>query len=191
MDTALDQELIDHCLDGRPEAFGLLVSRYQPRLYRALVHVLGSADDAQDVAQDAFLLAYQKLGTFRRQSAFYSWLFRIALNAAISNRRRVKKPMSSLEARREDTGSEPVDAHVDNQPDHALKQADQQRLVRVALAALSEEFRAPLVLKEMDGMRYEEIAEVLNCPVGTVRSRIHRGRIELRERLRVLFKSDV
>ncbi len=191
METTLDQELIEHSLSGRTEAFGLLVNRYQPRLYRALVNVLGSREDALDVSQDAFVQAYQKLSSFRGDSAFYSWLFRIAMNAAVSTRRRGRKPSASIELRRELAGEEPIDGHVDRAPEHGLEQLERQQLVQRALSSLSEEYRTPLILKEMDGMRYEEIAEVLDCPLGTVRSRIHRGRTELREKLRILLQSEV
>jgi RNA polymerase sigma-70 factor (ECF subfamily) len=185
-----DQELIQHCLAGRTDAFGLLVERYQHRLYHALVHVLGSPTDAQDVVQDAFVHALEKLKTFRGESAFYSWLFRIALNAAVSARRKTRRMSTSVEATRERIGTEPADERASSQPFHALDVADRQRLVRQALGELPEEFRTVLVLKEMDGLPYEQIAEICDCPVGTVRSRLHRARLELRGKLTGLLRRE-
>lgn len=185
-----DQELIDRCLAGRSEAFGLLVERYQHRLYGTLVHVVGSAEQARDVAQDAFLHAFEKLATFRGQSAFYSWLFRIALNAAVSARRKTSRVHKSIDATREATGDEPIDGHAGAAPWHALHVADRQQMVRKALAELPEEYRTALILKEMDELKYGEIAEILDVPIGTVRSRIHRARQELRNRLQVALQAE-
>lgn len=182
-----DQALIDECLDGHPDAFGELVLRYQDRLYNTLVGVLGSPHDARDVAQDAFVHAFRKLSTFRGQSAFYSWLFRIAMNAAISRKRKTKRIKGSLDAARENAGFEVEDESREARPDHPLELDEQRGQVRRALDQLSEEYRTVLVLKEIDGMKYEQIAEVVGCPIGTVRSRIHRARSELREKLRLLL----
>jgi RNA polymerase sigma-70 factor (ECF subfamily) len=165
-----DQTLIDQCLAGRRDAFGQLVERYQHRLYHGLWHALGSAEDAQDVAQEAFVNAFEKLSSFKGQAAFYSWLFRIALNAATSARRKTRRMTASS---------------------YAMDVSDRQRLVRQALSEMSDEFRTALVLKEMDGMSYEEIAEVVEVPLGTVRSRIHRARLELRSKLSLLLKPEL
>lgn len=192
MNELTDEQLITQSLGGEPEAFGHLVSRHQERLYRSLCHALGSRDDAFDVSQEAFLLAYKGLATYRGQSAFYSWLYRIALNVAASARRKAKLPVVSVDAQAHRDGRrvDPLDPHPDGRPDYAMEVAEHQRLVQLALSELSEEFRSALVLKEMDGLRYEEIAEVLGCPVGTVRSRIHRARQELRAKLSVLLYAE-
>lgn len=181
--TPTDEHLIAACKGGSQEAFGTLVRRYQERLYHTLAVTLGSADDARDVAQEAFILAFQKLHTFREQSAFYSWLYRIALNTAASQKRRKTRATVSLDGVREASGEEPVDRHVEQSPGYALESNERQQQVRAALAGLTEEYRAALVLKEIEGLKYEEIAERLDCPVGTVRSRIHRARLELRDKL--------
>ena len=186
-----DQTLIDHCLAGRREAFGLLVERYQNRLFHSLLHLLGSTEDAQDAAQEAFVNAFEKLGSFRGQSQFYSWLFRIAFNTAVSSKRKSRRMSVSLEARRDASGLEPSDGNPTSEPSYAMDVSDRQRLVQQALSELCEEFRTALVLKEMDGMSYEEIADVVNVPLGTVRSRIHRARLELREKLSALLRSEV
>ena len=191
MNQTPDQTLIEQCLAGRREAFGQLVDRYQNRLFHSLMHLLGSTEDAQDAAQDAFVQAFEKLASFRGQSQFYSWLFRIAFNTAVSAKRKTRRMSVSLEGRRESSGAEPSDANPSNEPSYALDVSDRQRLVRQALAELSEDFRTALVLKEMDGMSYEEIADVIEVPLGTVRSRIHRARLELRDKLSMLLKSEV
>ena len=198
MKHTTDQSLIEACLAGRREAFGQLVERYQHRLFYSLVHLLGSTEDAQDAAQDALILAFEKLGTFRGESQFYSWLFRIAYNSAVSSKRkpgsskRKTGPMSvSLEARRDASGLEPADLNPSTEPSFGLDVSDRQRLVQQALGELSEEFREAIVLKEVEQMSYEEIAEVVGIPLGTVRSRIHRARMELRQKLAGLVEAEV
>lgn len=185
-----DQELIAASLARDTVAFGELVSRYQDRLYHSLVHVVGSAEDAKDVAQEAFTLAFQKLSSFRGDAQFYSWLFRIALNASVNFRRKNRSLGQSIEATKERIGSEPSDGRSDTAPEQPLEQAERQQIVREALAQMTEEFRVPLVLAEMEEMKYDEIADLLQCPIGTVRSRIHRGRAELRDKLRRLLKNE-
>jgi RNA polymerase sigma-70 factor (ECF subfamily) len=179
-----DNALISRCRAGESAAFGLLVERYQNRLLRTLVPLLGSVHDALDAAQDAFILAYQKLDTFRGDSAFYSWLFRIAYNASMTARRKTDRlPRRSIEARQEQTGDEPLDGHPESDPSLRMVSEERQQMVRRAIAELADEFREPLVLRELEGLSYEVISELLDCPLGTVRSRIHRGRIELKARL--------
>jgi len=185
-----DQQLISECLSGCTEAFGRLVERYQQRLYGTLVHVLGSAEEAQDVAQDAFVHAFQKLETFRGQAAFYSWLYRIAMNTAVSRQRKNKRFKASVDAAKELVGTEPSDRHHGAHPSHALEQKERRHLVQEALSQLSDEFRTVLVLKEMEGLKYEEIAEIVDCPIGTVRSRIHRARLELKQKLENLRRDE-
>jgi RNA polymerase sigma-70 factor, ECF subfamily len=180
---ATDQELIDRTLRGSPEAFGHLVERYQHRLFGTLCRVTGSPEAAQDASQDAFIHAYQKLTTYRGESAFYSWLFRIALNAVASAGRREKRRFTSLDHVRETAGFEPSDDRPGSEPWQGLDTQDRQHAVQQALAGLAEEYRTALVLKEMEDFSYEQIADVLEIPIGTVRSRIHRARQDLRLRL--------
>jgi RNA polymerase sigma-70 factor (ECF subfamily) len=176
-----DVRLIDEALNGDSAAFGQLVTRYQDRLYNTVVHVVGSSDTAYDVVQDAFVQAYVKLDKFERASAFYTWLYRIAVNLAISRRRR-EKPMTSVDQVREVLGQEPTDGA--DPPAAQLEQRERACQVHQALAALSEEHRTILTLREMEDFSYEQIAEILDLPVGTIRSRLHRARMQLREQLK-------
>ncbi|REK07511.1 MAG: RNA polymerase subunit sigma-70 [Planctomycetota bacterium] len=183
-----DALLIDEALAGNSAAFGQLVTKYQDRLYNTLVHVVGSADTASDVVQDAFVQAYVKLNTFERASAFYTWLYRIAFNLAVSRRRR-EKPTVSVEHTREALGHEPLDR--DPPPESRMEQQERACQVRAALDRLSDEHRSILVLREIEGCRYEQIAEVLELPVGTIRSRLHRARLQLRDQLKDILQEDV
>lgn len=184
MDTPPDKLLIQQTLDGQREAFDQLILRYQDRLVHSLEHALGSRDDALEAAQQAFVSGWRRLETFRGDASFYSWLYRIAINAAISRKRKRRLNASSLEAFRESSGISPVDHRPEADPEHQMRQHDNVRMVRTALQEIAEEFRQALVLKEIDGFSYEEIASILDIPIGTVRSRIFRARQELSEKLR-------
>ena len=172
---------------GKSAAFGQLVLKYQDRLYNTIVHVTQSREDARDVVQDAFVHAFVKLDTLKQPSAFYTWLYRIAFNVAISHHRR-KRPMLSVEQAREATGTEPMDRGEG--PPEECDRRQQCRQVREAIARLGEEFRSVLVLREIDGCCYETIATILDIPIGTVRSRLHRARLQLRDQLKEVLTGD-
>lgn len=182
-----DSQLIDETLNGRSAAFGQLVQKYQDRLYNTVVHVVDSREDAMDVVQEAFVQAFVKLDSFERSSAFYTWLYRIAFNAAASHRRR-KKQVLSVDQARQDTGIEPIDGQLG--PGERIELDERCQQVQEAIAGLSEEHRSVLVLREIDGCCYETIAEILRLPVGTVRSRLHRARLQLRSQLKELLTID-
>lgn len=182
-----DAQLIQVTLAGNSAAFGQLVRKYQDRLYNALAHQMGSAEDARDVLQEAFVQAFLKLDSFRGQSRFYTWLYRIAFNQAISHQRRAK-PLASLDHGREQTGDEPVDRH--SPPEGRLVQQETVEQVQQALAQLDDQFRQVLVLRELEDCSYETIAEMLELPVGTVRSRLHRARMQLREKLKAVLQQE-
>lgn len=191
MSTADDQLLIEQCLAGDTQAFGELVLRYQDRIFNALVMMVSSHEDARDLAQEAFVHAFRKLSSFRGDSQFYTWLFRIAVNATISFRRKhARRKTISVEAARESSGLEPADDSPDLNPSHSLETTEQQAVVRKALSELSDDFRTALVLTEIEGMSYEEAASICECPIGTIRSRVHRARAELKEKLRILLKQE-
>ena len=182
-----DAQLIDQTLAGHSAAFGQLVRKYQDRLYNTVVHVAGNAEDARDIVQDAFVQAFVKLDTFAGSSAFYTWLYRIAFNLAATHRRR-QKPTLSVDHAREASGAEPIENG--DGPAERLERKERCRQVRHAIYQLSDEHRVVLVLREIDGCCYETIAEMLDLPVGTVRSRLHRARMQLREQLKEVLLID-
>ena len=181
--SADDSRLIADCLRGNTSAFGLLVRRYQDRLFNTVYRLVGNAEDAQDVVQEAFLSAYQSLESFKGDALFFTWLYRIAVNTAISLKRKQRVVLRLDGGRNGDAGFEPLDPSDQSQPGHALEQAEQGSRVQRALGRLSSEHRAVLVMKDMEGQKYEAMAEVLAVPIGTIRSRLHRARLELRELL--------
>ena len=181
-----DRRTIAECLAGNSTAFGTLVRRYQDRLFNAVLRVVENSEDAADVVQDAFLNAYQSLNSFKGDSEFFTWLYRIAFNAAISLRRK-RKAVVSLNGSTDEKGiAEPVDPSEYGRPGSALERSEEDGQLMAALGRLSAEHRVVLVLKDLESQKYEEIAEVLDVPIGTVRSRLHRARMELRDLLRQL-----
>ncbi|WP_417384528.1 sigma-70 family RNA polymerase sigma factor [Gimesia sp.] len=188
--TNNDQYLIQECLAGRTEAFDQLVLKYQDRLFRTLVRILGSSDDARDAAQEGFTQAFFKLNTFKGTAAFYSWLFRISFNAAITQKRKTKRTSATIDPQENPAGTWLVDTHSENHPPEVAELAERKKLVHQALNELQEEYRTPLILRELEGMSYGEIAEITEIPLGTVRSRIFRGRNELKQKLNALFQDE-
>jgi RNA polymerase sigma-70 factor (ECF subfamily) len=177
-----DRRLIAECLGGRRDAFGELVSRYQGRLYNAAVRLVDNQDDAADVVQEAFLNAYQSLHTFKGDAEFFTWLYRIAFNSAISLKRK-RRAVVSLDAGGRDGPLDPDDPSEYVRPGAALERSEDEAQLRDALERLSHEHREVLVLKDIEGYKYEEIAAILDVPIGTIRSRLHRARLELRDLL--------
>src|SRR5262249_5659618 len=147
--------------------------------YRLLDH----PEDAQDVVQEAFISAYQSLASFKGDALFFTWLYRIAMNAAISHRRKHKVAVSLETGSKNELVIDPVDESAYSQPGDALEQLEDANRLKAALNRLSPEHRAVLILKDIEGQKYEEIAEIMQVPVGTVRSRLHRARLELRDLL--------
>lgn len=172
-----DRQLIESALAGDRAAFEGLVHRYQDRLYAAMFQVVGSAEEAEDVVQDAFVRAFLKLHTFQNNSQFFTWLYRIAFNSALSRIRR-RRGTTSLDQTREVLGEEPSGG--DEAPDARLLQDERIDMVRTALRRLSDDHRAILVLREMEDHAYEQIAEILEISIGTVRSRLSRARAQLK-----------
>lgn len=177
-----DRRLIAECLAGHSAAFGLLVRRHQDRLFNAVLRVVDQPEDAADVVQDAFLNAYQSLNSFKGDSEFFTWLYRIAFNAAISLRRK-RKAVLSIDGLPDSKAADPVDPSEYTRPGRALERSEEDAQLLSALTKLSPEHKAVLVLKDLEGQRYEEIAAILDVPIGTVRSRLHRARLELRDLL--------
>ena len=183
-----DLSLVEACRAGRTEAFSLLVQRYQDRLYPTIARLIGSAEDAEDILQDAFVRAFEKLDQFQGDSSFYTWIYRIAVNLALSGhrRRRVRSVLRLGDRPAAARGQHPADESAESDPTAPLERAERERIVKAALDRLGPEHRAVVILKDFDGHRYEEISAILDIPVGTVRSRLHRARCELRDRLRGL-----
>ncbi len=177
-----DRQLIAICLGGRRDAFGELVTRYQARLYNAAIRLVDNPEDAADVVQDAFLNAYQSLHSFKGDAEFFTWLYRIAFNAAISLKRK-KRAVVSLDAAGPESGIDPDDPSEYIKPGAALERSEEETQLQGAMIRLSHEHREVLILKDIEGMKYEDIAEILGVPIGTIRSRLHRARLELRELL--------
>ena len=179
-----DADLLARCRRGEREAFGLLVGKYQDRVYNAIHRLCGNPDDAEELCQEAFVKALQSLESFRQASGFYTWLFRIAVNLAISHRRRGGRVrFHSLEQRPDADEPSPAEQLPDHRqagPAEAAMQADTNRQVLKALESLDEESRATIVLRDIEDLSYEEIAGILNVPVGTVKSRLFRARGQMR-----------
>lgn len=173
-----DQHYINQVLEGDPSAYHTLVERYERRLLGLLYHACGDRGLAEDIGQEAFARAYQKLNLFAGDSQFYTWLARIAMNLLSSNRRKRR-----IENQRGQEGFEVAMDSVgsDETPAQKLEQTETQLLVRQAIDHLDEERRVVLLLRDFDGLDYEAIASTLEIPVGTVRSRLHRARMELKE----------
>src|SRR5437879_4603879 len=146
--SADDNRLIKDCLEGDTAAFGELVRAYQDRVYNTVFRLLGNAEDAYDVVQDAFLNAYLSLGSFKGDSLFFTWLYRIAINTAITLKRKQRVVISIDAARNGESTIEPPDASEANRPDHANERAEEGQRIRRALKRMSPEHRAVLVMKD-------------------------------------------
>ncbi|MFZ5757498.1 MAG: RNA polymerase sigma factor RpoE [Pseudomonadota bacterium] len=185
----IDQQLVLRVQQGDRRAFDLLVAKYQHKIISVIGRYVRNLDEAQDVAQDTFVRAWRALPNFRGDSAFFTWLYRIAINTA-------KNHLVARSRRPPDTDVDIEDAQFLESAD-GLRDADTplghvltreiEETVRRALEALPEEMRQAVMLREFDGLSYEEIAEVMACPVGTVRSRIFRGREAIDEALKPLL----
>jgi len=187
-----DQVLVDRVKAGDQQAFALLVSKYQRKVIRLIARLVRDPVEVEDVAQEAFLKAYRALPQFRGESAFYTWLYRIAVNTAKNHlvaQGRRPIPMSSFQD--DDDDGEPFaadEAIADIQtPDSVLLSRQIAETVNRAIEALPAELRTAVTLREIEGLSYEEIAEAMNCPIGTVRSRIFRAREAIAEQIRPLI----
>jgi RNA polymerase sigma-70 factor (ECF subfamily) len=178
-----DHRLIAACRQGDLDAFGQLVRRHQDRLYNTVFRLLGNAEDAQDVVQEAFLSAYQSLDGFKGHAEFFTWLYRIAYNTAISLKRKQRVTLSLSAGDNGANPLEPLDDSELSRPGHELERREEERRLQTALDKLSPEHRLVLILKDMEGQKYETMAAILQVPIGTIRSRLHRARAELRSLL--------
>ena len=184
-----DQQLVQRVQRGDKSAFDLLVLKYQHRVLKLVGRFVSDAAEAQDVAQEAFLKAYRALPSFRGDSAFYTWLYRIAINTAknflVSNRRRpVDFDLDMQDPDQYDRHAKLKDVET---PERVMLTEEIREVVERAMQQLPEDLRTAIVLREIEGLSYEEIAEAMDCPVGTVRSRIFRAREAIDKRLQPLL----
>ncbi|TAN41658.1 MAG: sigma-70 family RNA polymerase sigma factor [Nitrospirae bacterium] len=180
MDKSTDDlGLVNKFKEGDISAFEELVLKYRDRIYNLCAYMLGNAHEAEDAAQDTFIKAYQGLSRFKPDAAFYTWLYRIAVNTCIDYRRR---PFFESLFRRSDTGEEVVIEHpsASPTPEREYESKQIQQALQTALKKLSPKLRAVIVLKEFEGLSYEEMADTLDVSIGTVKSRISRARDELK-----------
>jgi RNA polymerase sigma-70 factor (ECF subfamily) len=187
-----DAELATASGQGDPAAFGELVLRHQDRAFNLAFRLTGSPEDAADAVQEAFLKAYRGIPSFRRQSSFYTWLFRILVNEVRSRRRSGAARVSSFSldaaegrsAERGDPAAGPAGLRADGpDPSEQASLAERRQIVEEALQSLEFDQRAIIALRDIEGRDYAEIAEVLGCPQGTVKSRLHRARMALKDAL--------
>jgi RNA polymerase sigma-70 factor (ECF subfamily) len=189
-DREIDQQLVERAQRGDKHAFELLVAKYQRKLARLLSRFIRDPAEVEDVAQEAFIKAYRALPSFRGESAFYTWLYRIGINTAknylvaMGRRAPTTTEFDSEDAENFEDGDQLRDV---NTPENELMSKQIAQTVNATMEALPEELRTAIVLREIDGLSYEEIATVMNCPIGTVRSRIFRARETIAERLRPLL----
>lgn len=186
----IDQVLVERAQGGDKRAFDQLVSKYQRKLGRLLSRFIRDQAEVEDVSQEAFIKAYRALPSFRGDSAFYTWLYRIGINTAknylVSQGRRA--PTSTEYDAEEAEGFEDASQLRDiNTPESLLLSKQIGQTVNAAMEALPDELRTAIVLREIDGMSYEEIASIMDCPIGTVRSRIFRAREAVSAKLRPLL----
>ncbi|HQU98470.1 MAG TPA: RNA polymerase sigma factor RpoE [Nitrosomonas sp.] len=189
-DREVDQQLVERVQNGDKQAFDLLVIKYQRKLARLLSHFIRDAAEVEDVTQEAFIKAYRALPSFRGDSAFYTWLYRIGINTAknflVSQGRKVQILEGVDGEDAEDFEDNSLLKEV-NTPESELISKQIAQTVSKSLDSLPEELRSAIVLREIDGLSYEEIANIMDCPIGTVRSRIFRAREAIAEQLRPLL----
>jgi RNA polymerase sigma-70 factor (ECF subfamily) len=189
----IDAELVARVQRGDKKAFDLLVLKYQRKIMRLLSRMIRDQSEIEDVAQEAFIKAYRALPQFRGESAFYTWLYRIAINTArnwmASSSRRPSAP-NAVENEDGETFNETDNLSDISTPEAMVASREIAETVNAAIEGLPEELRTAIVLREIEGMSYEDIAQSMGCPIGTVRSRIFRAREAVAARLRPLLGND-
>ena len=189
-DREIDQQLVERAQRGDKAAFELLVGKYQRKLARLLSRFIRDATEVEDVTQEAFIKAYRALPTFRGDSAFYTWLYRIGINtaknylAAMGRRAPTTTEIDSEEAEGYEDGEQLRDL---NTPENQMMSRQVAETVNQTLESLPEELRSAITLREIEGLSYDDIADIMNCPIGTVRSRIFRAREAIAAKLRPLL----
>lgn len=190
---ASDVELVREAKSGDLEAFDALVIRYQERIYGLVHRAVGDGEDARELTQETFVKAFRNLLRFREEAAFSTWIYRIAINLATSKKRTYVKRRklggvsldASVRTRSGEVHVEPEDST--QEPTEVYRRKEIQERIHRAIGELDEAHRKMVVLRDLEGLSYEEIAATLDLPIGTVRSRLHRARLELREKLKDLL----
>jgi RNA polymerase sigma-70 factor, ECF subfamily len=194
-----DALLVERTLAGDQRAFELLVIKYQRRIERLIGRMVRDVDLVPDIAQETFIRAYRALGNFRGEAQFYTWLYRIAVNSAKKAMMDLKRDLLVVDASRRGSGDDDDDESPRNDqqdlgssetPESALAAKQIAKAVNAALADLPEELRQAVTLREIEGLSYEEIAEAMNCPIGTVRSRIFRAREAISVRVKPMLENQ-
>ena len=189
----VDAPLIERVKQGDVKAFEMLVVKYQRRIERLIGRMVRDVDLVPDIAQETFIRAYRAIPQFRGESAFYTWLYRIAVNTAKKSLGELKRDLLVTESARSSRDDEDETSRTENEltdgetPESLLASKEVAMTVNAAIEALSEDLRQAITLREIEGLSYEEIAELMNCPIGTVRSRIFRAREAIALRLRPLL----
>ena len=184
-----DAVLVLRCQEDDYEAFDEIVARYKDGIYNYIWRMISNRDDVEDLAQEVFVRAFAAIKTFRRESNLHTWLYRIATNLCVDKYRRdgLERRLFAPPEREEPGGGQPKDADLPDSthdPQRVCERAELQAEVQKALSKLPEKLRAAILLYDLEGMPYEEIAEALGCPVGTVKSRLFNARMQLRNTLK-------
>jgi RNA polymerase sigma-70 factor (ECF subfamily) len=187
-----DQQLVERVQAGDKRAFDMLVLKYQPKILGLVSRYVKDSHEVQDVAQEAFIKAFRALPRFRGDSAFYTWLYRIAINTAknhlVSRSRR--PPGSDVDVEDAEYYDSGDALRVQENPENQLFRAELAAVVNAAIGELPDDLRAAVTLREFDGLSYEDIAEIMDCPVGTVRSRIFRAREAIDKRVQAQLDGE-
>ena len=195
MNVDVDAPLIERVKNGDVQAFEMLVVKYQRRIERLIGRMVRDVDLVQDIAQESFIRAYRAIPQFRGESAFYTWLYRIAVNTAKKALMELKRDPtvseSALASRDEDDETSRVENELSDgeTPESIMASKQIAATVNAAIEALSEDLRQAITLREIEGLSYDEIADIMNCPIGTVRSRIFRAREAIAQRLRPMLET--
>jgi len=191
-ERAIDQKLVEKAQRGDKKAFGMLVEKYQRRLNRLLSRMVRDQSEIEDIVQDSFIKAYRAINNFRGDSAFYTWLYRIGINTAKNHLVKLgKRPkaMNDVEIEEIENFEDAPDLRNHETPESTMMSSEIVASVNQTIQALPNELREAISLREMDGLSYEEIADLMNCPIGTVRSRIFRAREVIAEKLKPLIET--
>lgn len=188
-ERSIDQTLVEQVQRGDKQAFDVLVLKYQNKIIQLVNRYVHDSDEARDVAQEAFIKAYRAIGRFRGDSAFYTWLYRIAINTAknylVASGRR--PPRSDIDAQDAEQYEGATGLREYATPERMLQKDEIQDAIAEAIDALPDDLRTAITLRELEGLSYEEIAQTMDCPIGTVRSRIFRARDAIDTRLKPLL----